>query len=298
MNDEIELPKVAVILASIGRPDCLAVVLDKLNAQSYPPCQIILSVIADSDLPEINPGLNNVVVVKGPQGLPAQRNSGLEKLQEMADVVAFFDDDYVPSRFCVEGIAQFYANNHQVVGANGMLLADGIKSGGIDLHKAELTLEHYDANPRTDAGIVKSLHGLYGCNMTYRCSALKGVKFDERLKLYGWQEDIDFAVQVGRKGRIVQTHSFAGIHLGVKGARTSGIKLGYSQIINPIYLNKKGTMRAGFALSLIIRNVLANHLRAFWPEPWIDRMGRVKGNWIGMMDYLRGRITPERIEKF
>ncbi|MFN9505021.1 MAG: glycosyltransferase family 2 protein, partial [Rubrivivax sp.] len=71
---------------------------------------------------------------------------------------------------------------------------------------------------------------------------------------------------------------------------------GYSQVINPVYLARKGTMSMSYARRLILKNVAANHLKALRPEPWVDRMGRVRGNWIGFMDVIKGRVTPERIE--
>ncbi|MFM9882251.1 MAG: glycosyltransferase family 2 protein, partial [Burkholderiales bacterium] len=73
--------------------------------------------------------------------------------------------------------------------------------------------------------------------------------------------------------------------------------IGYSQVVNPVYLVRKGTMDWRYAFKIVSRNVSANHLRAFGAEPWVDRIGRVRGNWIGVLDVLRGKITPERVEK-
>ncbi|MCW1382721.1 oligosaccharide flippase family protein [Novosphingobium sp. KCTC 2891] len=313
--------RVAVVIASIGRPTDLGHAVRRLLDQTLPPSRIILSVVADTDVP---PGLPPVIeVVRGPRGLPAQRNTslralagepaivevisgpkgsavqrntGLLHLAGNSDVVVFVDDDYLPSRFCVERIAAFFAAHPDVAGANGFLIADGINTPGIGVEEAEAMLDAYDRQPRPDPAPLRDLEGLYGCNMAYRTAATEGVWFDERLRLYGWQEDIDFAVQVSRRGRTVITNAFAGLHRGVKGARTSGVRLGFAQVVNPIYLNRKGTMSAGFAYKLMLRNVIANHIRTLRPEPWVDRWGRVKGNWIGFADALRGRLVPERIE--
>ena len=43
------------------------------------------------------------------------------------------------------------------------------------------------------------------------------------------------------------------------------------------------------------RNVGANLLRSLYPEPWIDRFGRLKGNMIALVDVLRGRASPVKI---
>lgn len=288
---------VAVIIASTGRPANLATSLRHFSNQTRPPAVILLSVASEEDLPSDladYPGVEHVI---GPKGLPAQRNTGLRNLKAAVDVVAFFDDDYIPSRRCIEKVADFFGANPDVAGANGLLLADGINTPGISTEEAEELVQCYDdVEPSPDTTIRKDMKGLYGCNMTYRRPMIEGIWFDERLKLYGWQEDIDFAAQLLGRGRLVQTHAFAGVHQGVKGGRASGVRLGYSQIINPLYLAGKGTMRTSFALRIIFGNFVANHARALKPEPWVDRAGRVRGNWLGLFDALRGRLTPERIE--
>lgn len=288
---------VAVIIASTGRPANLATSLRHFSNQTRLPAVILLSVASEEDLPpdlETYPGVEHVI---GPKGLPAQRNTGLRNLRAAADVVAFFDDDYIPSRRCIEKVADFFAANPGVAGANGLLLADGINTAGISTEQAEELVQRYDdVESSPDTIIRKDMKGLYGCNMTYRRAMIEGIWFDERLKLYGWQEDIDFAAQLLGRGRLVQTHAFAGVHQGVKGGRASGVRLGYSQIINPLYLSGKGTMRTSFALRIIFGNFVANHARALKPEPWVDRAGRVRGNWLGLFDAVRGRLTPERIE--
>jgi hypothetical protein len=296
MSASGDLPRVAVILASTGRPESLAKWLECFGSQTHAPSRIILSVVSPADLPEGAWEMTGIEALMGPKGLPAQRNTALRHLNGDADVIAFFDDDYVPSRFCIEQIARFFQAHHEVAGANGHLIDDGINTAGIEVDDAARLVADYDAAhvPRYD--VLGTLEGLYGCNMAYRASATRGIWFDERLKLYGWQEDIDFAAQVGLRGRIVKTNAFAGVHLGVKGARTSGVRLGYSQVVNPIYLNRKGTMGTRFAARILLRNVIANHVRVLRPEPWVDRMGRARGNWLGLFDVMRGRLTPERIE--
>lgn len=287
--------RVAVIIASIGRPQDLALAVKRHLDQTLRPHRIILSCVLESDLPaELDP---RVEVILGPKGSAVQRNTGLRYLAGDSDIVAFFDDDYLPSRHCLERIAAFFGVHSDVVGANGLLLADGINLPGIGIAEAETMLDAHDLADAPPLDVLRDLEGLYGCNMAYRTSATEGVWFDERLKLYGWQEDIDFATQVARRGRTVMTHAFAGVHRGVKGARTSGVRLGFAQVVNPLYLKRKGTMSAGFAHRLMLRNVIANHARALRPEPWVDRWGRVKGNWIGFADALRGRLEPEKIER-
>ena len=76
------------------------------------------------------------------------------------------------------------------------------------------------------------------------------------------------------------------------------VKDRYSQIANPIYLVRKGTMPRSYAYLLIRRNVAANLLGSFRPEPWIDRRGRLAGNALALADIAIGRISPQRILQF
>ncbi len=122
-----------------------------------------------------------------------------------------------------------------------------------------------------------------------------GLRFDENLPLYGWLEDVDFSRRVAPYGRIVKNWRMKGVHLGNKRGRTSGVRLGYSQVANPIYLLSKGTVSLNFAFIQLSRNLLANFAKVIRPEPWVDRHGRVFGNVLGFFDLVRGRLHPTRI---
>jgi GT2 family glycosyltransferase len=133
--------------------------------------------------------------------------------------------------------------------------------------------------------------------MAFRLSAVQllGLRFDERLPAYGWYEDLDFSRRLAPAGRLVQVPGAYGVHLGAKVGRTSGRRLGYSQIVNCVYLAKKGTYPWRRAMLSSLRNLLANLFRSIAPEPYIDRRGRLLGNLLGIWDAVRGRERPERI---
>ena len=122
-----------------------------------------------------------------------------------------------------------------------------------------------------------------------------GIRVDERLPLYAWYEDIDVTRRLGAYGKILRLAGARGVHLGSKSGRVPGLRLGYSQVVNPIYLALKGSFPWSHAIPSAARHCLKNLLLAAFPEPWADRWGRFRGNMIGLWDVLRGRITPERI---
>jgi GT2 family glycosyltransferase len=219
----------------------------------------------------------------------------MDAMRDDIEVCVFLDDDYITDRYAIEGIARVFSENSEVVGANGQLLADGINCGGISYEAALALLAEHSTPPPEAPKLIDAPLGLYGCNMAFRVSAIGDMRFDENLPLYGWQEDVDFSARIGRAGRLVRTDAFRGVHRGVKSSRLPGVRLGYSQIANPLYLVAKGTMPPAYAARIMIRNILANHAKSLVPEPWVDRLGRARGNWIALAEAAVGRADPRRV---
>ncbi len=291
------MPRIAIIIASKGRRDDLALWLGHIRRQSLAPAVMIWSLCAKEDLPDLSdvPPREQPLVTWSKAGTCVQRNAGLDALPGGIDIVAFFDDDYVPSNRCLEGIAKVFAAHPELVGATGHLLADGIHSSGVSVDAAMTMVEAYDRAHPVERITLRARTGLYGCNMALRAALIGDVRFDEQLPLYGWQEDVDFATRISRLGPLRTTNAFAGVHRGAKSGRTSGVRFGYSQVANIVYLCRKRTMSWPFGLQLMWRNILANHGRMLWSEPWTDRRGRAFGNWLAFADLLRGRLHPTRI---
>jgi GT2 family glycosyltransferase len=210
--------------------------------------------------------------------------------------VAFFDDDFVPSRFWLERMAKLFEARPDIAGVTGRILADGSADAGIKWEDAEEMVQLRDAEPPA-ASVVDELlayGGNMGCNMAFRYSSIRNLRFDERLPQYAWLEDHDFRGQVEREGRVVRSEDLWGVHLGHKQGRVPGVTLGYSQIANAVYLANKGTVPKPYLLKLAARNVLVNAVRSVRPERFIDRRGRLRGNVVALGDLVRGRLAPER----
>jgi GT2 family glycosyltransferase len=283
---------VAVIVASVNRGEEIGQLLAQLGCQTLLPVKIILSVERHEDLPALlDP---RVQIVMGRKGLTAQRNRGLDALQGAADVVVFYDDDFLPTPTALEGVTRLFAKYPDIVGATGLVLRDGVRQGGIPYETA-LALVNAQHAAAGAVYAITPVDELYGCNMAFRTSAVQDLRFDEKLPLYAWQEDVDFAGQLVRKGRVVKTDAFAGVHRGVNKGRSPGVTLGFAQMVNPAYLVRKGTMRPRKAAWLMARNLVANHVRVFMPEPFIDRWGRARGNWLGLWYILSGKSDPAAI---
>lgn len=291
--------KIAIAIATAGRKGVVAETIGLLANQSRMADELLVCPAREEDFdPACLRGYaGEVRVVRGPVGLPLQRNVLLDATD--ADVVIFFDDDFLPSSDYVAEVETLFSISPEVVVATGKLLADGILGPGIVYEEGVRILER--AGPNVGLHSLRATYNGYGCNMAIRMQAVRdhGIRFDERLPLYAWLEDVDFSRQLALHGRVVQVPRLRGVHLGTKGTgRSPGRRLGYSQVANPLYLARKGTMRWSLALKHMAKNLLANSMRSLSPEPWVDRRGRLAGNCLAMWDCVRGQVDPQRILRF
>ncbi|KAA0109068.1 glycosyltransferase [Methylobacterium sp. P1-11] len=289
------LPRIAVAIATLGRPDVVAGTLRRiLDRQTLKPAAVLISCVTPEDAGEAAEW-TGVTVVTGRPGLAAQRNAALAALPDAIDIVVFFDDDFVPDAGWLAVAAQRFRDEPDIVGLTGDVIADGIKGPGLSFTAVDRMLA---ALGPVEPMVPIEAFSPYGCNMAFRRSAIGTLRFDERLVLYGWLEDRDFgAALAATGGRLVKCLEARGVHMGVKGGRISGDRLGYSQVVNPLYMLQKGTMTLTQVIGQISRNVFSNVARFPAPEPFIDRRGRLRGNLRGARDVLLGRLEPERAQQ-
>jgi GT2 family glycosyltransferase len=290
--------KIAIGIATAGRKEVLSETIGVIARQSRMADELMICPAKDDDLDprclDDYPG--RFRVCKGPVGLTSQRNALIEATD--ADVLVFFDDDFLPSRDYLKEVESIFLANEKVVVATGKVLADGITGPGLDYDEGMRILE--SAGRNLESSLLRTTYNGYGCNMAVRMHPVRehGLRFDERLPLYGWLEDLDFSRQIARHGEIVDVDRLRGVHLGTKrSGRSPGRRLGYSQVANPVYLARKGTMHWKRALTQIGRNLAANLTRSVAPEPWVDRRGRLAGNLRAIGDLAVGKISPEQALK-
>ena len=230
-----------------------------------------------------------IQVVLAERGLTRQRNAALAAAKG-GDVV-FFDDDALPREDYLAGVAEVFHSYPDVVGMTGKVAIDGVP-----LLRA-LTLAEMRAALASagDDKTVTTTDRLYGCNMAFRRDALDGISFDERLPLYGWLEDLDFARRVQRRGRLVVAAGCVAAHQGNEiGGRGKHARFGYSVIANALYLQRKGSVRTRELPFLILRPALANLRGALAGSDRSWRRERLAGMAIALSDIARGRLCPER----
>jgi GT2 family glycosyltransferase len=291
--------RVVVVIPTIGRRELLPRLLAHLEDQIRPPDEVIVSAPDESHVGPFESRRFTVSNVFGRRGICAQRNQALEQALPRSDIITFFDDDFLPATNYLERLERAFIENPDCVVIRGDAAYDGATGPGYSFDEG-LSLLRQLEEERKDKQLdtlVLDQQGAYGCNMSIRSATVGSLRFDERLPLYGWQEDIDFTSQLRARGRVVEMRALYGVHLATKSGRINGIRFGYSQVANAVYLVRKGTVPAGFAYKLMARNIAANAIKSIRPEPYVDRFGRLRGNLLAAYHVLRGRIEPEYILK-
>lgn len=292
---------ITVGFATHGRSAVLAGVVAALAEQTRRPDRVIVCATGAADIQGLPTSVSGhvgaipVEVLFSAAGLPKQRNAILDAAAA-SDLLVFLDDDFLMGPGYLATLEEVMARRPELAGATGDLYHDEVKGPGLSLAEARQIIDAaVDVPARGDE--VELVPHLYGCNMALRQEVVQraALRFDERLPLYAWSEDVDFAHRLRRHGVLGKLRGARGVHLGVKSGRTSGYRLGYSQVANPIYLFGKGSYSAGRAGRSVLRNLMANAARAAWPEPWIDRRGRLRGNIRALVELCAGRLAPERV---
>jgi glycosyltransferase involved in cell wall biosynthesis len=298
-----------VVIATKGRPKEVGVLLDRLRHQTLQPKKIVVVGAGREDVTDAQFGEllneNRLQIVFAPvAGATRQRNLGLRLLRaagafpsDGASFVVFFDDDFRPHSDWLRHCALAFAAFTDVVGVTGRVLADGINGDPLTEAEAADFLSG-QSSPRAhwaSGEVIRSVSSAYGCNMAFIDRVARTCSFDEALPLYGWQEDRDFTGQSKAFGRTIYLPDCVGVHLGAKGARTKGVRLGYSQIANMIYLVGKGTVEPAVGLRFLLRALAANTVRSCLPEGSVDYRGRLAGNLRALGDLCIRRCRPERI---
>ncbi|WP_386679035.1 glycosyltransferase family 2 protein [Loktanella sp. R86503] len=287
--------RITLAIATLGRPQDLGHSLNNISQQTRQPDKVLVSATGPGDIDEtaVRQCCVPVKVLFGTKGLTRQRNLILDHLDD-TDVILFLDDDFVMAPDYLQNLESLFFKASRIAVATGDVQADGIGGAGLTHDAARRILA---AAPHSIAADLTEVNNAYGCNMAFRAAPIRdnALRFDENLPLYGWLEDVDFSRRVAAFGHCVKAASLRGVHLGTKAGRTSGIRLGYSQVANPFYLVRGAIMKPGHALRLAGGNMLANAVKSLRPEPWIDRRGRLRGNFAAIADLLRGSVHPLRV---
>jgi len=294
-----------VVIATKGRPHVVCQALNFLRVQTRPPDFTVVVGTAESDIEEIRdhsllqPGIG-CAVISHRVGLTPQKNCGLEILaaRGLLDAgkgrffCAFFDDDFLVAPDWLEA-TESRLRKGDVVGLTGRVLADGASTEtGLTAQQAEAFISSANdpAESEFEAGC------LYGCNMAFVDKVVTRTRFDENLALQGWLDDAEYSHQAKQIGKLIYFPGAKGVHLAETSRGGSrGVKFGYSQVANPIYLSQKGAMSVANALRLIALGLTSNSVHSLSKRARIDYPGRLLGNLYALGDLLTFRSDPMRV---
>lgn len=297
--------KVYVVVATKGRAKEVYTLLTMLAQQSHAIQEVIVVGHEGSDIagldqhPSTQAG--NASLHLSPKGSCHQRNRGLDVITErQADkdwFVVFFDDDFRPHHDWIQQCADRFQNEPEIIGTTGYVLADGVHTVKGYTESEAVQYINGDLPPALAKNDEVNPAALYGCNMAFRGLFAAENRFDENLPMYGWQEDYDYSSRASKFGVLAYTYSATGVHLGASSGRTSGIRFGYSQVANPIYLVNKGTMPMSKLRTMMTRNIISNIVRTLTLSQKRDYKGRLYGNFLAFKDLLSSNCHPTRINE-
>lgn len=282
-----------VIICSVNRPEILHETVFGLMNQTVRPDAILLSLCDEVSVLPQTEALPGVRCILGPQGSSVQRNTAIPLAR--TPYVLFLDDNVELASDYIEQMERVFAQDPSVVAASGGIVADGTTGGqGIGRAVARKAIREYHGSRE-----CLVMNDLYGCNMFVRSSVLRSERFDERLAMYGWLEDLDFRRRCEKHGKIVCNQGALGAHLGTPSGRTSDVRYGYSKIANPWYLWRKSVLTSlpELVLKYWLKTTLGNIARMLFAKA-SQRMRyrkRLLGNLLAYRDLISRRIDPRNV---
>lgn len=291
---ERAITTVGVVIASAGRPHLVVDIVQSCRAQRGVQFHGVVSVPDEGSLPVDRTILEGWTVLVGVRGAAAQRNVGIDALGDDVAVVCFFDDDAVLREDYLINAMRFFEQNPGVVGMTGRVLLDGKLSGEIAKERAFEALDR-SGGESPSAG-WRYTRELYGANFAFKLTAAPQMRFDDQLPLYSWLEDHDVARRLLKLGPLAQVDDCVIVHrAAASGGRQNHTRLGYSQVMNAVYLQKKGSFPVWLTAQQILRPFLKNVALSVIASSRGWRRERLRGNFLALADVARGRITPGRI---
>jgi glycosyltransferase involved in cell wall biosynthesis len=286
--------RLVVGIPTHSRPAILAETIAFLAKQQRQPDKIVVAYAEVEDIADAAKKFPHVTFLQTPLGLTRQRNAILNWARD-EDILLFIDDDFYLDPQYLKTTERFFVEHPEVVASTGRVLADDMKGPGLTVEQAKSIIARSDGAESEQR--ITNVYLAYGCNMCLRLATIRAhqLRFDETLPLYGWYEDWDFSRQLAFFGSVVQISNACGVHLSIKVGRIPGVRLGYSQVANPIYLARKGTFRWSQVFRFIVGPCLKNLVRSPRPEAHVDRLGRFYGNLAAFRDLCAGTLSPEQI---
>lgn len=295
MNDHDGRPRkiVSAVIASSGRPEILYETILSLLSGTRLPDKIVIVAAKEEDLPALPQDMNIETHIES-QGLTRQRNAGISRVRDISDILLLIDDDIIFQKEYLENMISAFERDPDAV----LIMGEILKNGDISLEAAKSLAANdivSEALRKKYTRTTQKWGYVYGANMAFRSDFFKNHRFDERLPLYGMMEDVDIGTLARRAGNVGYYHGARCVHLRYPGGRISQRKLGFSEIMNSVYLAQKGSVPWKVAIRRnIIKKPISNIFHLLTSRD-TNRLSRLYGNLIALSNLARGNIAPEKV---
>ena len=135
IHDRMNRLRVAVGIATAGRPLNLKQTLRELTKQQRPPDVVVVCASSNADLGDVRLEFPAVVTLFAGRGLAQKRNAILRHLSDF-DVLIFLDDDFLVDPDYVAATEAAFASDDAIAMTTGEVIADGVCGPGLDVIEA------------------------------------------------------------------------------------------------------------------------------------------------------------------
>jgi GT2 family glycosyltransferase len=217
---------VSIVIPTLNRLSMLRKVLASIENQSLAPKEVIVvdGGSTDGTFEFVSSFGNHVRYMRQTGKFAANaRNYGISK--STGEIIAFLDDDSVPSPGWLEEVVETYEIDEMVGGVGGWVVSWGNKEKMSDRLRRLIEGKAYPDFPIFSSSVsefVFEVNRLAGCNMTFRKSVLEQVAygndglwfFDELYDKTSFCEDVDLCLRVRKSGyRLLLNMKAKALHL-------------------------------------------------------------------------------------
>jgi len=232
----------------------------------------------------------NIKIINSKPSTCIQRNIGFQFIKD-EKYVMFLDDDNIFYPDAFYRMKEFLNNHNDFVGvAFNQIHRD--KEGILEKFKKNIILDYLGIYSAKKGGVSRSgwqsrfinfkknlcVEWLPTRAVIYKSSAIKNIRFDENLGIYGYLEDLDFSLELKKKGNLMVCGRAKYRHDQV--INRLGYEFGKKEIKNRYYIVKKHNLsKILFFLNSLLRAIITLKDFIFGD---INSIKRLIGNFVGL----------------
>jgi len=205
---EKKVPSFSIVVNTCDRKNNLRTLLYSLSQQTYKNFEVIVVLGPTKD--DSEDMIKKEFLVRCPAfNLSVSRNMGIYASQ--GDVIAFIDDDAVPTKTWLEQLSEAYINNDHIAGFGGRVYNINPQEGNLQFLQGMISVTALQMDVRENNELRKLFFlsekdwypRFMGTNMSYRKDALLEVGgFDEFFKFS--HEETDLGLRLGYIGKEIK----------------------------------------------------------------------------------------------